>query len=152
MPRKNPHRSVVLTEELMESLNKYAAKKHTTVSEVIRKFVEQGLSVETYNAEQSKIRAYIREEVETTLTPYLERLIKLNAKSTRASAIAMTTVIGMLTENYTDGRTHEEMLAHAAKFAAAYLKVKVRSDEEYLQEARDLLSAMYSVGNSEGDL
>lgn len=26
MPRKNPHRSVVLTEELMKSLNKYAAK------------------------------------------------------------------------------------------------------------------------------
>lgn len=152
MPRKNTQRSVVLSAETIDALSKYASAKHITSSQAIRGFIEQGLSVETYKSEQSKIRTYIREEVETTLTPYLERLIKLSAKSTRASAIAMTTVIGMLTENYTDGRTHEEMLAHAAKFAAAYLKTKVRSDEEYMQEAKDLLSAMYSVGNSESEL
>lgn len=152
MPRKNPHRSVVLSNELVESLNKYAAQKRTTVSEAIRGFIEQGLSIETYNTEQSKIRGYIREEIETTITPYLERLIKMQAKATRASAIAMTTVIGMLTENYTDGRTHEEILARASKFASIYLKTNVRTDEEYLKEAKDLLSAIYSIDDPEGKL
>lgn len=152
MTRKNPHRSVVLTDELLESLNKYAAQKHTTVSEAIRGFIEQGLSIETYNAEHSKIRGYIREEIEITLTPYLERLIKLQAKATRASAIGMTTIIGMLTENYTDGRTHEEILARASKFASIYLKTNVRTDEEYLKEAKDLLSAIYSIDDPEGKL
>lgn len=40
MLRKNPHRSVVLTDDLAEALNKYAAQNHTTASQAIRQFIE----------------------------------------------------------------------------------------------------------------
>ena len=148
----NRKRSVLMTDESYDALAKYAASRHITVSEAIRELINSGLSVATYTDEQSKVRGYIREEIEITLTPYLERLIKLQAKATRASAIGMTTIIGMLTENYTDGRTHEEILARASKFASIYLKTNVRTDEEYLKEAKDLLSAIYSIDDPEGKL
>ena len=148
----NRKRSVLMTDESYDALTKYAASRHIPVSEAIRELINSGLSIATYSDEQDKIRGYMREEIENTLTPYLERLIKLQAKSTRASAIAMTTVIGMLTENYTDGRSHEEILARASKFAASYLKTAVRTEEEYLKEARDLLSEIYSSDTPDGKI
>ena len=68
MARKNPQRSVSLPNEITESLNIYAAQNHITVSDAIRQFIEQGLSVETYKKHQSEIRSYIREEIENTLS------------------------------------------------------------------------------------
>lgn len=145
MPRKNPHRSVVLTDDLAEALNKYAAQNHTTASQAIRQFIEQGLSVETYEKHQSEIRSYIREEIENTLSvvikPYMDRLIKMQANATRSSAASLMATVKVLSENYIDNATPEEILANALRLSTAITKTKLKSDAEYLAEAKEWIGA-----------
>lgn len=145
MQRKNPCRSVVLTNDLVDALNKYAAKNHSTVSQTIRQFIEQGLSVETYENHQSEIRKYIREEIENTLNviikPYMERLIKMQANTMRTSAASLMSTVAVLSESYIDSATPEEILANALRLSTAITKSKPKSDAEYLAEARAWIGA-----------
>lgn len=75
----NERRAVVLPHSLLEALDKYAASKHISKSEAIRKFIEKGLSITSYEQSQTEIRNYIREEIETVMPivmkRYMERLI-----------------------------------------------------------------------------
>lgn len=83
----NERRAVVLPHSLLEALDKYAASKHISKSEAIRKFIEKGLSITSYEQSQTEIRNYIREEIETVMPivmkRYMERLIAMQAVSTR---------------------------------------------------------------------
>lgn len=130
----------MLTEELIDSLDKYAARNHITVSETIRQFIERGLSIETYEQHQSEIRKYIREEIETVLAvqikPYMDRLIKMQALATRTSAAALETTVSVIAENYVDSATPEEILANALRLATQITRTKPKSDAEYIAEAR----------------
>jgi hypothetical protein len=58
----------------------------------------------------------------------------------------------MLTENYTDGRTHEAILSTAIKYAAQYLKEKPKSDDEALNEAVESLNRAYDLGRNKTDV
>lgn len=151
MKRKNPCRSVVLTDELMDALDKYAATKHITGSQAIRQFVEQGLSVESYKQHQTEIRSFIREEIETVLPmqirPYMERLIKMQANATRTSAAALMASISVIAENYIDTATPEEILANAFKLSTNILKTRPKTDDEYLAEARQWLNVELTKPN-----
>ena len=79
----NERRAVVLPHSLLEALDKYAASKHISKSEAIRKFIEKGLSITSYEQSQTEIRNYIREEIETVMPivmkRYMERLIAMQA-------------------------------------------------------------------------
>lgn len=145
MPRKNLQRSVVLPPDTVESLNKYAAQNHITSSQAIRKFIEQGLSVETYESHQSEIRSYIREEIENTLAvtmkQYMDRLIKMQAVATRVSSAALQCNVAVLAENYIDQATPEEILANALRQSCRITRTKPKTDAEYLAEAHEWLNA-----------
>lgn len=145
MKRKNPHRSVVLTNELMDSLDRYAAREHITGSQAIRQFIEKGLSIETYTQQQSEIRRYIREEIENVLPmiikPYMERLIKMQANATRTAAAGLMSTISVIADDYADQATPEEILANAFKLSTHITKTRPKSDEEYLAEAHEWLNA-----------
>lgn len=145
MPRKNLERSVVMSQEMADALNKYSSKMNISTSQAIRLFIEQGLSVDSYKSHQTEIRNYIRDEIETVLPviikPYMERLIKMQANATRTSAAALMGTISVIAENYVDEATPEEILANALKLSTRILKTRLKSDEEYLAEAREWLSA-----------
>ncbi len=153
MPRKNLQRSVVLPSDIAESLNLYAAQNHITTSQAIRQFIEQGLSVETYEKHRTEIRSYIREEIENTLSvtikPYMERLIKMQTNATRSSAASLMATIKVLSENYIDNTSPEEILANALRLATAITKAKPKSDAEYLAEAKEWIGADLGKPNEE---
>ena len=143
----NERRAVVLPHSLLEALDKYAASKHISKSEAIRKFIEKGLSITSYE----QIRNYIREEIETVMPivmkRYMERLIAMQAVSTRTSAAALQCCVSVLAENYIDSATPEEILANALRQSCRITKTKPKSDEEYLREAHEWLSAELDTPN-----
>lgn len=145
MDKKNERRSVVLSETQIDALEKYAASNHITMSEAIRQFIENGLSIESYEKNQTKIRNFIREEIETVLPivikPYMERLIKMQAVTTRTSAAALQCNVAVLAENYIDEATPEEILANALRQSCRITRTKPKSDAEYLAEAHEWLNA-----------
>ena len=147
----NERRAVVLPHSLLESLDKYAASKHISKSEAIRQFIEKGLSITSYEQSQTEIRKYIREEIETVMPivmkRYMERLIAMQAVVARTSAAALQCCVSVLAENYIDSATPEEILANALRQSCRITKTKPKSDEEYLREAHEWLSAELDTPN-----
>lgn len=146
----NERRAVVLPHSLLDALDKYAASKHISKSEAIRQFIEKGLSITSYEQSQTEIRNYIREEIETVMPivmkRYMERLIAMQAVSTRTSA-ALQCCVSVLAEKYIDSATPEEILANALRQSCRITKTKPKSDEEYLREAHEWLSAELDTPN-----
>ncbi len=147
----NERRAVVLPHSLLEALDKYAALKHISKSEAIRQFIEKGLSITSYEQSQTEIRNYIREEIETVMPivmkRYMERLIAMQAVASRTSAAALQCCVSVLAENYIDSATPEEILANALRQSCRITKTKPKSDEEYLREAHEWLSAELDTPN-----
>lgn len=147
----NERRAVVLPHSLLESLDKYAASKHISKSEAIRQFIEKGLSITSYEQSQTEIRGYIREEIQTVMPivmkQYMDRLIAMQAVASRTSAAALQCNVAVLAENYIDSATPEEILANALRQSCRITKTKPKSDEEYLREAHEWLSAELDTPN-----
>ena len=142
---QNIKRSICLTPEMLEELQRFAASKNITVAEAIRFLLERGLSLSFFTEEQNTIRQFIREEIENVLAvvmkQYMERLIKMQAVTTRTSGAALFSTISVLSELYVETATSEKILANALRQATQITKAKPKSDEDYLAEAHDLLSA-----------
>lgn len=70
-----------------EQLEKYANKYHNgNVSMAIREFIDKGLAVNSYSEEITFLRQMINEELETTIDPYMNRLIAICSKGAIMSA------------------------------------------------------------------
>ena len=145
MQSKNSRHTAYLTQDLVEEIQRYAATGHITMNEAMRQLIRRGLSLHTISEEQDTVRKYIREEIETVLPiaikPFMERLIKMQANATRTSAAALMSTISVISENYIDTISTEEILANALKLATRITKSKPKSDSEYLSEAREWINA-----------
>ena len=119
--------------------------KNITVAEAIRYLLERGLSLTMFTEEQDTIRRFIREEIENTLAvtmkQYMDRLIKMQAVTTRVSSAALQCNVAVLAENYIDSATPEEILANALRQSCRITRTKPKSDAEYLAEAHEWLNA-----------
>ena len=70
-------RSINFTTETLETLDKLAAKNHTTTSELVRGYVEKGLSIEGSREEIDLIARIIRQEIEDDFDQMLSEAVKL---------------------------------------------------------------------------
>lgn len=151
--RRTKQKPIAMSDEMIESVEKFAAQKHINFSEAVRHLLDESLDTEAARANQSLIRNYIHEEVNNSLGPYMSqfnaaierRILPICERASRTSAIAFALLIGMLTENYTDGRTHEELLSVAIKYADRFLKLDPRNSELYKAEAREMLQRAYGL-------
>lgn len=91
MPRKSPGRetiSVTLTEEEYKEVKRIAARENKSMSETGRGFIVQGLNGTLTKDNIEEIAPVIREQIESVLSPKLERLISLTAKTCIQSGTA----------------------------------------------------------------
>lgn len=148
---QNIKRSVCLSAGMLDELQKFASGKNITVAQAIRYLLERGLSLTMFTEEQETIRRFIREEIQTVMPivmkQYMDRLIAMQAVSTRTSAAALQCCVSVLAENYIDSATPEEILANALRQSCRITKTKPKSDEEYLWEAHEWLSAELDTPN-----
>lgn len=150
---ENTRRSIYITPELTEQVNTYAAAKGVNFNQAVRLLLEKGLTVTAFADGENMIRGYIRDEIERSGGYYWERtlsfmenrLLPLIERATKTAAVTFATVIGMLTENYTDNRTHESILATAKRYAAKYLGEPPKSEETYRAEAKSELGNAYGL-------
>lgn len=91
MPRKTPGRdtiSTTYTTNEYEAIKKLAAKKHTSMAEITRQFVVQGLNGEVTQNNIDVLAPIIREQLSIILNPQIERLAALSAKACIQSGAA----------------------------------------------------------------
>lgn len=133
-------RSVMLSKETAGALTRYAKRNHISGSEAIRRFVEKGLNMDSYTSEQEVIRTYIKSELAADIKPYMERIIKMQAKCVRNSAAALMAGVHVLADSYINEIEPEQILANAFRLAAKVTKEQERSFENYSAEAHAWLS------------
>ena len=91
MPRKTLGRgtiSVTLTEDEYNEVKRIAAKENRSMSEIGRMFITQGLNGTLTKDNLDELAPVIRAQVESVLSPKLERLISLTAKTCIQSGTA----------------------------------------------------------------
>lgn len=143
--KKTTKISIYISERAYEDLKKLSVKKRTSMANLVRNFVTKGLNVENHDENEEEFRRMIHDEMTEVFKQEVERLIKLQVKSTKASAITMYTGLQIMSESYADDVSFSRVLASASKQAAAYMKQKEKSDDEYMQDANEIISGMKKV-------
>lgn len=143
--KKTTKISIYISERAYEDLKKLSVKKRTSMANLVRNFVTKGLNVENHDENEEEFRRMIHDEMTEVFKQEVERLIKLQVKSTKANAITMYTGLQIMSESYADDVSFSRVLASASKQAAAYMKQKEKSDDEYMQDANEIISGMKKV-------
>jgi predicted DNA-binding protein len=136
---RNPtvsHVTFRMTEEKKAELEKLAAKRKMPVSELIREFIDKGLSVQGYSDDIDFIRRNIREELKAQLAPAVDRLVKLTVKSGIVSAAGYFLNASALSEfvHPSRQREFEETLAESKKLGIYYFRLPSNEAAEFLKE------------------
>ena len=136
---KNVKRSVTLDCDTMDALNTIAAKKHITVSELLREYIGQGLSTEYSDKQQEEISRHIRSAVDASITaamkPYIERIAAICAKTNRYSAIAVTGLLKEMYEYFDHQYDTIQILATLLEEADTFVGIRRPESHDYFDEA-----------------
>lgn len=84
MPRVTPGRksiTSIYTDEEYEEIKRLAAKKNTSMNEIVRQFVTDGLNGTLNSQNIDFLAPIIREQMETLFSYYMERMISLESKT-----------------------------------------------------------------------
>jgi len=91
MPRKMPGRKSItgiFTDKEYEQVQTLAAKKNTSMNEIVRDFVIQGLNGTITQNNADFLAPIIREQLTSIINPAVERLAALSAKTCVQSGVA----------------------------------------------------------------
>jgi phosphoglycerate-specific signal transduction histidine kinase len=98
MKEKSVQLTVKVTPTQQKELQKLAVKQHISLAELLRRFIDKGISVDGHADGIDFIRRHIREELSNIINPKIERLVKLAVKSGVVSAAAYFLNAEMLAE------------------------------------------------------
>jgi len=133
---KNIKRSVDLSPQTYEALQKISAVQNKPVSEIIRKYIEQGLNVDKTTQDINFIRKQIREELDVMIKPQVNRLAKMLMRigMMTISFCYFTSRIIFHFVPFRDKESYEELMANAKRNAAAYLNMRDASLDAAFKE------------------
>lgn len=90
MPEKSIKRPINFPPEVLKTLDRLAAKEHTTTSELVRRFVEKGLAVDGHKEVVEFIAGIIRQEllvvyhiedIKAVVEQQANRIVKMHMKN-----------------------------------------------------------------------
>ncbi len=147
---ENIQRSMYISPDIAEEINRYAISQNICTNEAVRRLLKRGLSLHTIGEEQDTVRKYIRDELNIVipmiLKPFMdkldksiERIIKMQANSTRSSAAALLANVFVIGNTFADEASCDEILANCLKLSTNITRTKQKTDAEYLNEARQWL-------------
>lgn len=122
-------------------LEKLCATTKRSKSEIIRRFIEKGLTVEGYKQDEEQLREMIEAAVEKSVNPLGKRLAAMSAKTGWVSAGAYFLLIYTLRILVPEkDKPDIDHLAHnARRLGIEYLKSKDESVDEFLRDAMQQL-------------
>lgn len=142
-------RSINFSKEMLETLEKLAAKNHTTTSELVRQYVDKGLTVEGHKENVDFIATIIRQElqaiyhiedIEKIIEKNTDRLAKMLMKSGKISSGAFFLLIKVLMSLANDGSddSFDQMMSEAVSLGVDYMQKKDFQINSFLQDSDNL--------------
>lgn len=133
----------------METLDKLAAKKHTTTSELVRRYVEKGLSIEGNREDIDFIASIIRQEItavyhvdeiKNIADHETERLAKMLMKIGKINGAIFFLLIKVFMNFANEGSEDDfdQMLSEAVKLGVDYMQKKDFQINSFLGDSRNL--------------
>lgn len=118
--------SIYIPKEILESVDKMAARSHITRTEQIRRFIEKGLAIESYEENLDIISGVIEQELSVQIKKLGNRLAALINRLTIISAAGYYTNITIMSELIDRDlySSFEKIEAAARKRALAYANQK----------------------------
>ncbi len=149
MPEKSLKRSINFSSETLKTLDTLAAKNNTTTSELVRQFVEKGLSVEGYRQDIDFIAGIIRQElmavyhiedIKAVVEQQANRIAKMHMKSGKIDAAAFFLLIKVLMNVANEGTEDQfdQMLNEAVTLGVDYMQKKDFQINSFLQDTDNL--------------
>jgi len=128
-------RSIKFKAKTIEDMEKLAATKHTSVSVIVREFVDKGLAVDGYRNDIDFITEIIHKELKEVLEPQVNRLVKMLMKIGKVSAGTMYTNLSLIQFfNDEDQQAFYEMLNRSLRLGVDYMKKKDFEVDQYLSQ------------------
>lgn len=142
-------RSINFTTETLETLDKLAAKNHTTTSELVRGYVEKGLSIEGSREDIDFIARIIRQEItavyhvdeiKAIADHDTDRLAKILMKIGKINGAIFFLLIKVLMNLANEGSEDDfdQMLSEAVKLGVDYMQKKDFQINSFLQDTANL--------------
>ena len=142
MKKSNPDehkRSIRFKAKSIEEMEKLAAIRGLTVSDIVREFVEKGLAVDGYKNDIDFITEIIHRELKEVLEPQINRIVKLLMKIGKASAGTMYSnikLVQLVTDE--DEQAYFEMVNKSLRLGVEYMKKKDTEVDQYLGQAGEV--------------
>ncbi len=123
---KTQKRSVVFSTDTLEQIEKLAIKKNVFASDIIREFVEKGLTINGYEENIDMITAIIHQEIETSIKSLANRLAGMINRLTIISAAGYYANIAIISDLIDKDRysSFEKIEKLARKRALVYANMK----------------------------
>jgi len=149
MPERSVKRSINFPPDMLKALDRLAARNHTTTSELVRQFVEKGLSVEGYRDDVDFIAGIIRQEllavyhledIKGIVEQQANRIAKMHMKSGKIDAAAFFLLLKVLMNIAHEGTQDQfdQMLNEAVTLGVDYMQKKDFQINSFLQDTDHL--------------
>lgn len=146
--------TVKLPKKQYESLKKYAAAKHLGMADIVRAFIQKGMSVEAHTEEIDFITAIIRQEINIAMGGLSNRLAGLASKDLIMSAAAYYATIAIISDLMDTNRytTFREIEKKARQLAVEYMKMKLTDAEKLFLSGDAFAQNMERLRGGEPDV
>ena len=149
MKKPTQKRSINFSTETLETLDKLAAKRQTTASELVREYVEKGLSLDGNREDIDFIASIIRQELMAVYhvedmkgicDHNTNRLAKMLMKIGKINGAIFFLLIKVLINLTNEGSEDdfEQMLSEAVKLGVDYMQKKDFQINSFLQDTGHL--------------
>lgn len=158
MPLANTEKTVQITVKLpkkqYEALKKYAASKHLSMADIVRAFVQKGMSIEAYTQEIDFITGIIRQEISIAINGLSNRLAGLASKDLIMSAAAYYSTIAIIADLIDTNRytTFREIERKARQLAVEYTKMKLTDAEKLFLSGDSFERNLERLRGGDGDI
>ena len=154
--KKTVKRSFVLEVQTLDTLEKLALKQGINTSELVRKFIDKGISVEGHKQDIDLITDIIRQELTAIYNPDdiknivdtgVNRLAKMLMKSGKLSSAEFFLMLKVLMYvwNENDGKDFQQMLKESVALGVDYMQKKDFQINEFLEDTDGLVSSAKSL-------
>lgn len=134
-------RSIRFEAETMREVQKVAALRNVTVSDIVREYVKKGLTIESYKEDTDFIREIVRNELKDVLEPQVNRIVKMLMKIGKVSAGTMYSNLSLIQLiNNEDDQVFYEMLSRSLRLGVDYMKKKDTEVDAYLGQVGDVVN------------
>ncbi|MFB5678091.1 hypothetical protein ACE3NQ_22420 [Paenibacillus terreus] len=146
--------TVKLPKKQYEALKKYAASKHLSMADIVRAFVQKGMSVEAYTEEIDFITGIIRQEISIAINGLSNRLAGLASKDLIMSAAAYYSTIAIIADLIDTNRytTFREIERKARQLAVEYTKMKLTDAEKLFLSGDTFERNLERLRGDDGDV